>query len=80
MCPQIDTEYGRRLFKERKAYKIGRFNLAFVIEDMSKIDGGWSVSIVKMTYHGQYWRDYINIRIDTKQQAIAYINDHHEPY
>jgi hypothetical protein len=79
MDGQVDDEYGIELFKEHKAYKIGHYNLAFVIEDMSEINGGWSVCKVKLTYYGQYWRDYVNMS-GTKQEVMARINEKYESY
>jgi hypothetical protein len=74
MSSQVDAEYGSKLFSERKAYKLGGYNIAFVIEGMDKLEGEWRIRRIILTYHGQYWRYYMIAR-GTKQEVEARINE-----
>jgi hypothetical protein len=74
MSGQIDNEYGRKLFSERKAYKIESAGIVFVIEDMLEVETGWRIWFIRLTCHDQYWRDYMTVR-GTKQGALARINE-----
>lgn len=77
MTCRVNDEYGSKLFKERKVYKLRGENYAFVIENMNEVKGGWCVWRIEKLFHDRYHRNY-GIIYGTKQEVMARINKCYE--